>query len=244
MPTAQRPKMVRHRIQIIPIRRHLAPRVLQRDRLRAPLPQSPFHAARRQRRGHVVRQIQPPQREIHKRLELVREVSFCREALEVDEEHGREARERELLRRAPQRLTTRAIPRVLLLNHLLRHERVQALVQRRLCVSPRARGDGEREVHEGVVRRARLAAREALQAVAELALEEVDDERVVARAVEVPFLLACELLREELELGFALGRARDGRFGEDAVEVFVQPVEEEVEELLRVVLFGAGELLA
>lgn len=63
MPTTQRPKMVRHTVQIVLIWRYLRPRVIQRNR-RAPATTATSAVrhlsihARRERRRHVIRQIE------------------------------------------------------------------------------------------------------------------------------------------------------------------------------------------
>ena len=81
--------------------------------------------------------------------------------------------------------------------------------------------------------------REALHAVPVLALEDVDDERVVAHPVHLPLLLARDLRREPLELRLALRRRLDLGLRDHAVEVLVQAVEQEGEEFLRIVLLRA-----
>ena len=84
--------------------------------------------------------------------------------------------------------------------------------------------------------------REALHAVPILPLEEVDDEAVVAHAVDLPLLLARNLRGHPLELRLALWRAFDLGLLQDPVQVLVQTVKQEAQELLRVVLFRAREL--
>ena len=70
-----------------------------------------------------------------------------------------------------------------------------------------------------------------------LALEEVDDDRVVAAPVSGP------AGGGELAVGLAnVGRVFSVRLGEDAVEVLVEAVEEEGEDFLGVVLLVAAEL--
>jgi hypothetical protein len=73
-----------------------------------------------------------------------------------------------------------------------------------------------------------------------LALEPIDDETVVPRLVRLPFFCARDGGRKGVELGFALGRHGERRRPDlDPVKVFVEAVEEESEELLRVVLLVA-----
>jgi hypothetical protein len=92
-----------------------------------------------------------------------------------------------------------------------------------------------------------LMARQAFHPALVLALEKVDDETVVALLVDLPLLLAGDLGRQRVELGLARGRHRN-RLGpdQDPVEIFMQAIEQEGEELLRVVLVdpveGRGKL--
>ena len=83
MPGAQRPKVVRHTVQIVSIWRELAPRVVRRE-LRA------TRCARRERRGHVVGKVETAQRELNEGLNLVREKALGGEALQMDEEYRRQ----------------------------------------------------------------------------------------------------------------------------------------------------------
>ena len=83
MPGAQRPKVVRHTVQIVSIWRELAPRVVRRE-LRA------ARRARRERRGHVVGKVETAQRELNEGLNLVREKALGGEALQMDEEYRRQ----------------------------------------------------------------------------------------------------------------------------------------------------------
>ena len=103
MPGAQRPKVVRHTVQIVSIWRELAPRVVRRE-LRA------ARCARRERRGHVVGEVEAAERELDERLDLVREEALGGEPLEVDQQHGWQARERQPLRRFAECLAVRAVP--------------------------------------------------------------------------------------------------------------------------------------
>lgn len=87
----------------------------------------------------------------------------------------------------------------------------------------------------------------ALHATAVLPLKEVDDETVVPLLVDLPLLLTRDLGRERVELGLSGGRHGDWvGSDEHAVEVFVQTVQQEGKELLRVVLVhtveGRGKL--
>lgn len=75
------------------------------------------------------------------------------------------------------------------------------------------------------------------EAIAVLPLKEIDDETIVALLVNLPFLFGGHLWRKRFECRLALGRHFHGRrWLLDPVEIFVQPVENEREELLRVVL--------
>ena len=74
--------------------------------------------------------------------------------------------------------------------------------------------------------------RETLHAVSILSLEDVDYKRVVAHTVQLPLLLAGNLGRETLELRLALRRRLELGLQDDTVQVFVEPVEEEAQELL------------
>ena len=84
-----------------------------------------------------------------------------------------------------------------------------------------------------------LAALWACKPTAVLSLEQVDNDRVVALLVQLPagrgkrhlFLVASALPIRDLIVRLLL----------DAIEVFVQPIEEESEELLAIVLLPAGE---
>ena len=89
---------------------------------------------------------------------------------------------------------------------------------------------------------AHLVAREAFHAVAVLPLEDVDDERIVTHAVQLPLLLACDLRRQPLELRLALWRRLEFGLHDDTVEVLVQAVEQEAQELLRIMLLCTREL--
>jgi hypothetical protein len=46
----------------------------------------------------------------------------------------------------------------------------------------------------------------ALQPISELALEKVNDDAIVPHAIDLPFLLACNLLGKLLQLLFPIGR--------------------------------------
>ena len=74
--------------------------------------------------------------------------------------------------------------------------------------------------------------RETLHAVSILSLEDVDDKRVVTHTVQLPLLLAGNLGRETLEPRLALRRRLELGLQDDTVQVFVEPVEEEAQELL------------
>lgn len=88
-----------------------------------------------------------------------------------------------------------------------------------------------------------LVTRQAFNTVAELALEVVDDEAVVAHLVKLPLLLARKLGRKRLELRLPLRVVLDGRLRQDAIQVLVEPVEQRAQKLLRVVLVRIGKLL-
>lgn len=81
MPTAQTPKMVRNSIQIVFIRRSLLSRIIICILYRR---LSTINAGR-QRRGHVVRQLEAFQREIDVLVDLVGERTLEGEALELYE---------------------------------------------------------------------------------------------------------------------------------------------------------------
>ena len=53
----------------------------------------------------------------------------------------------------------------------------------------------------------------------------------------MPLLLACDLCRQPLELRLALWRRLEFGLHDDTVEVLVQTVEQETQELLRIMLF-------
>jgi len=89
-----------------------------------------------------------------------------------------------------------------------------------------------------------LVTRQALEPVPVLPLEQVHDEAIIALLVDLPLGLRSHFRRQRLELGFPLRRHLDGRrFVLDPVEVFVQSIQDEREELLRVVLICTRELL-
>ena len=74
--------MVRHSVQVIPVRGYLQAGVIERVCLRARAVD-----AWRERRRHVVRQVEAFEWKIDVLLDLVRERAFERKALEVDEQH-------------------------------------------------------------------------------------------------------------------------------------------------------------
>ena len=78
--------------------------------------------------------------------------------------------------------------------------------------------------------------REALHAVPILPLEEVHDEAVVAHPVDLPLLLAGDLRGQLLELGLPFRRRLDVALLQDPVQILVQAIQQEAQELLRVVL--------
>lgn len=71
-----------------------------------------------------------------------------------------------------------------------------------------------------------------------LTLKQIDDDRVVPLLVDLPLLLARDLWRERVQLCFPLGRHRDRLWtDEHPVQILVQTVQQESEELLRIMLF-------
>ena len=86
--------------------------------------------------------------------------------------------------------------------------------------------------------------RQALQAIAVLALEQVDDETVISHPINLPFFLRGDLWGQRLQSGFSLGRHFHWRrFVLNTIQILVQPVQNEREELLRIMLICPGELL-
>jgi hypothetical protein len=73
-------------------------------------------------------------------------------------------------------------------------------------------------------------------------LEEVYDEAVIAHAVNRPLLFAGDLNWQALQFRLALRRGRVVRLLENTVQVLVQPSEQETQEFLTILLFGAFEL--
>lgn len=94
MSTAQTAKVVRHRVQVVAVRGYLRTGIVGRVRLRARAVDAGWEG-----RGHIVGQVQALDREVDVLLDLVRERALEREALQVDEQHGRESREGERLGR-------------------------------------------------------------------------------------------------------------------------------------------------
>jgi hypothetical protein len=72
----------------------------------------------------------------------------------------------------------------------------------------------------------------ALQSISELALEKVNDDAIIPHAIDLPFLLACNLLWKFLELLFPSARHFILRLVEYTVQVLVQPIKQEAQELL------------
>ena len=97
--------MIRHPIQVVTVRGYLRAGIVGRVHLRAGAVD-----AGRERRRHVVGEVQALQREVDVLFDLVGERAFEREALEVDEQHGRQSRKRERLGRFAQRFAPRAVP--------------------------------------------------------------------------------------------------------------------------------------
>lgn len=77
-----------------------------------------------------------------------------------------------------------------------------------------------------------LVTSQACRAAHVLALEEIDDEAVVALLVHYPLLVRGDLRRERLKRLLPLRRHLDMGLDLDLVQVFVQPVKHEREELL------------
>lgn len=94
MSTAQTAEVVRHRVQVVAVRGYLRTGIIGRVRLRARAVDAGWEGRR-----HVVGQVQALDREVDVLLDLVRERALEREALQVDEQHGRESREGERLGR-------------------------------------------------------------------------------------------------------------------------------------------------
>ena len=105
-----------------------------------------------------------------------------------------------------------------------------------------ARNGNAGKTRKKEIRRAHFMTCEALHSVPILSLEEVDDEAVIAHAVDLPLLFARDLCRHLLELGFPFRRRLDVPLLQDPVQVLVQAVQQEAQELLRVVLLRAREL--
>ena len=85
--------------------------------------------------------------------------------------------------------------------------------------------------------------RHTLQPIPELPLEKVDNETVIPHPINLPLLFARDLLRQLLQLGFTHWRHFVIRFVQDAVQVFVQTIQQETQKFLRVVLLVPIELL-
>jgi hypothetical protein len=67
-------------------------------------------------------------------------------------------------------------------------------------------------------------------------LEKIYDDAIVPLAIDLPLLLARDLLRKLLELLFPSRRHLMRRLVEDTVQVLVQPIQQEAQKLLRIVL--------
>lgn len=87
-------------------------------------------------------------------------------------------------------------------------------------------------------------ARQALESVPVLPLEQIDNKTVIALLIDLPFLLGSHFGRQRFQSRFSLGRHLDGRWRFlHSIQVLVQTVQDEREELLRIVLFvGRREL--
>lgn len=84
---------------------------------------------------------------------------------------------------------------------------------------------------------------QASQNISELALEIVNHDAVITHPVDLPFLRAGQLGWESLKFPLTFRRRRwQSGLLNDAVEIFVQPVEQEAQKLLRVMLVRAAEL--
>lgn len=107
MTTGKRAIMIRHRIQIILVRRHLHARVVGAERLRGAGRTS---CPGRQWGRHVVCEVEPALRKVNNSLEFVRERPLHGEALQVNQQHGREARQRELCGGFARAFAVRTVP--------------------------------------------------------------------------------------------------------------------------------------
>jgi hypothetical protein len=105
VPTAQAAEMVRHGVQVVSVWRYLQAGVIWRVDLRACAVD-----ARWEWRGHVVGQVEAFERKVDVFFNLVRERSFEREALEVNEQYGRQSRKGERLGRFAERFAPWAVP--------------------------------------------------------------------------------------------------------------------------------------
>jgi hypothetical protein len=63
-------------------------------------------------------------------------------------------------------------------------------------------------------------------------LEKVNDDAVIPHTINLPFLLACDLLRKLLKLLFSKGRRVVRRLVKYAVQVLVQPIKQKAQEFL------------
>ena len=223
--------MVRHGVQIVQVRR---PLTLTHG-------YTMHRHAWRERRGHVVGQVELVKGKIHARLDLVRRRATEREALQVDQQHGRQTRETESLGGAARPLALGAVPRIALVQHLFVHERVHALVQRGLRHTTPTR-HRQRQRHERVVRDGHVPTREACQLVAKLPLERVHNHTVISPAVQTPFRHTRELLWQPTQLRLLRLAQLKGRWPlHNAVQVLVQPIEQKQQKLLAVLLLVAAE---
>ena len=76
-----------------------------------------------------------------------------------------------------------------------------------------------------------------------LSLEQVDDETIVRRSVDLPLLLRGHLWRESLHRRFPFrGHLHRWRFVLDPIKILMQAIKDKREKLLRIVLIGTREI--
>ena len=155
------------------------------------------------------------------------------EALEVDDEHARQARKGDALGGLALALAVRALPHLVPAEALLLAVAAQALVD----VAAAGARDLDADGVEGLVGRGGVTAGGAPQAGGVLPGEEVGDERFLAVRVAVPFQLGDFGDGQTLPEEFLL--CREGREGPAlpvSIEVLVEAVDEELEELFGILL--------
>lgn len=129
------------------------------------------------------------------------------------------------------------MPCIGLFHDLRLDECIQTLRERDLGHVPAA-GHRQGQIHETVVcrgcliqksantrvhiaRGAYLVARQTLEPIAELALEKIHYQAVVAHSIDLPLLVARDLLWQSLEFGFLLCRWLPCGLMQDTVEILV-----------------------